>query len=65
MPALDRRDPGRRRAGTQEPGTGEINYPGIARALSEMGYRGPVCMEAFASGDPETALEAFRTAFTV
>jgi hypothetical protein len=24
-----------------------------------------VCMEAFASGEPEAALEAFRTAFTV
>jgi hydroxypyruvate isomerase len=51
--------------GRKEPGTGEINYPGIARALKAMGYRGPVCMEAFASGDAETALEAFRTAFTV
>ena len=30
-----------------------------------MGYRGPVCMEAFASGDAEDALEAFRDAFTV
>ncbi len=26
---------------------------------------GTVCMEAFASGDVETALGAFRTAFTV
>jgi hydroxypyruvate isomerase len=51
--------------GRKEPGTGEINYPGIARALKAMGYRGPVCMEAFASGDSEAALEAFRTAFTV
>jgi hydroxypyruvate isomerase len=51
--------------GRKEPGTGEINYPGIAQALKAMGYRGPVCMEAFASGDAETALEAFRTAFTV
>jgi hydroxypyruvate isomerase len=30
-----------------------------------MGYRGPVCMEAFASGEAEAALEAFRAAFTV
>jgi hydroxypyruvate isomerase len=51
--------------GRKEPGTGEINYPGIARALKGMGYRGPVCMEAFASGDDEAALEAFRAAFTV
>jgi hydroxypyruvate isomerase len=51
--------------GRREPGTGEINYPGVARALDAMGYRGPVCMEAFASGDAEAALAAFRAAFTV
>jgi hydroxypyruvate isomerase len=51
--------------GRKEPGTGEINYPGVAKALKAMGYRGPVCMEAFASGESEKALEAFRAAFTV
>jgi len=51
--------------GRCEPGTGEINYHAIARALFEMGYRGPVGMEAFAKGDPAVALEAFRAAFTV
>jgi hydroxypyruvate isomerase len=51
--------------GRMEPGTGEINYAGVARALNSMGYRGTVCMEAFASGEPEAALEAFRAAFTV
>jgi hydroxypyruvate isomerase len=51
--------------GRKEPGTGEINYPGVARALNAMGYRGPVCMEAFASGDGDAALEAFRAAFTI
>ena len=51
--------------GRKEPGTGEINYPGIARALNDMGYHGPVCMEAFASGDAEAALAAFRAAFAV
>ncbi|WP_299818831.1 TIM barrel protein [uncultured Jannaschia sp.] len=49
--------------GRCEPGTGEIAYPGIARALREMGYAGPVGLEAFASGDPEAALAAFRDAF--
>ncbi len=49
--------------GRKEPGTGEINYAGVAKALREMGYCGAVCIEAFASGDVETALEAFRTAF--
>lgn len=51
--------------GRCEPGTGEINYAGVARALAGMGYSGPVGMEAFASGDPEAALEAFRAAFTL
>lgn len=51
--------------GRCEPGTGEINYSGIARALHEMGYDGPVGMEAFASADAEAALGAFRDAFKV
>jgi hydroxypyruvate isomerase len=51
--------------GRMEPGTGEVNYKGIARALANMGYHGPVGMEAFASGDPEVALKAFREAFTI
>ena len=51
--------------GRNEPGTGEINYKGVAKALKAMGYRGPVGLESNASGDPEKALEAFRSAFTV
>ena len=51
--------------GRCEPGTGEINYRGIAQALKKMGYRGPVGMEAFAVGDAEAALSAFREALTV
>ncbi|MDO8982894.1 TIM barrel protein [Cypionkella sp.] len=51
--------------GRCEPGTGEINYPGIAKALKAMGYSGPVGMEANAAGDEELALKAFRNAFTV
>lgn len=51
--------------GRMEPGTGEINYAGVARHLKQMGFQGTVCMEAFASGDPEQALEAFRSAFSV
>lgn len=49
--------------GRMEPGTGEINYPAIARAIREIGYCGVVAMEAFASGDSETALSRFREAF--
>lgn len=51
--------------GRCEPGTGEINYAGVAKALVEMGYNGPVGMEAWAKGDAEAALDAFRIAFTV
>lgn len=51
--------------GRCEPGTGEIHYPGIARALARMGYHGPVGLEAFASGEEDAALAAFKAAFTV
>ena len=51
--------------GRCEPGTGEISYPAVARALAEMGYDGVVGLEAFASGDSELALERFRAAFTL
>jgi len=50
--------------GRCEPGTGEINYPFIARVLEEIGYRGTVGLEAYASGDDKLALERFRAAFT-
>ncbi|MEE1622240.1 TIM barrel protein [Zafaria sp. Z1313] len=49
--------------GRCEPGTGEVNYAAIARALRGHGYTGVVALEAFASGDSEAALEAFRAAF--
>lgn len=49
--------------GRCEPGTGEINYAGVAHALLQMGYEGPVGMEAWASGTDEAALEAFKSAF--
>jgi hydroxypyruvate isomerase len=51
--------------GRYEPGTGEINYAAVARALNDMGYRGPVGMEAFAQSSSDAALEAFRAAFTL
>ncbi|MEU0383483.1 TIM barrel protein [Streptomyces chartreusis] len=51
--------------GRREPGTGEINYPAVARALKEIGYEGTVAMEAWASGDSELALDRFRSAFTL
>ncbi len=51
--------------GRCEPGTGEIHYNGVAKALVAMGYSGPVGMEAFAHDNAEDALDAFRSAFTV
>jgi hydroxypyruvate isomerase len=49
--------------GRCEPGTGEINYRAIARALREIGFARTVGMEAWASGDSAAALAAFRSAF--
>lgn len=49
--------------GRCEPGTGEIHYPVIARALERIGYEGTVGLEAFASDDSASALERFRSAF--
>lgn len=51
--------------GRCEPGTGEINYPAIARALDKMGYRGVIGMEAWPQSDDELALRRFRAAFTL
>ncbi|MER5173511.1 TIM barrel protein [Thioclava sp. GXIMD2076] len=51
--------------GRCEPGTGEINYAGVARGLQAMGYRGPVAMEAWAKGESDAAVDAFVAAFTL
>ncbi|MEA5454114.1 TIM barrel protein [Sinomonas sp. JGH33] len=49
--------------GRREPGTGEINYAAVHRALADAGYEGTVGLEAYASGDSDSALTAFRAAF--
>jgi hydroxypyruvate isomerase len=54
--------------GRCEPGTGEVRWPFVARALADAGYEGVVAMEAWSS-DPSVdgslrALDAFREAFT-
>lgn len=49
--------------GRCEPGTGEINYKAIARALRRLGYRGVIGLEGWASADPDAALDAFSEAF--
>lgn len=51
--------------GRCEPGTGEINYPGIARGLLDLGYSGPIGMEAFAKEASDVAIDAFVEAFTL
>lgn len=51
--------------GRCEPGTGEVHHPALARVLREVGYSGTVALEAFASGDPHAAIEAFRGAYSV
>lgn len=50
--------------GRCEPGTGEINYPAISRALGRIGYDGVVGLESWASGESDAALDAFQAAFT-
>jgi len=51
--------------GRMQPGTGEINYRAIARALEQVGYCGVVALEGWAEGDSETALAQFRDHFTL
>jgi len=51
--------------GRAQPGTGEISYRTIARALADMGYRGNIGMEAFAwgpDGPQDTTVPAGSTA---
>lgn len=50
--------------GRCEPGTGEIHYPAIAKALHDMGFCGTIGLEAWASGDSNAALASFRAAFS-
>jgi len=49
--------------GRHEPGTGEINYANIARALRTAGFDGSIGLECFPQGSSERAIEAFRRAF--
>ena len=49
--------------GRCEPGTGEVHYPAVARALREMGYDGVVALEGWARADSDSALDAFADAF--
>ncbi|MDL2171390.1 MULTISPECIES: TIM barrel protein [Asaia] len=52
--------------GRCEPGTGEINYPAIARALKRLGYTGVIGLESWAEdGNSERALRRFASSFQV
>jgi hydroxypyruvate isomerase len=50
--------------GRHEPGTGEVHWPAVARALADIGYQGVVALEGSASETDELALERFRQAFS-
>ena len=50
--------------GRHEPGTGEICYPAIAAALRRLHYQGVVGLEAWASDQPDQALDRFHHAFS-
>ncbi|HVC99414.1 MAG TPA: TIM barrel protein [Pirellulales bacterium] len=50
--------------GRHEPGTGEINYPHVVRALREVGYDGAVALEAYPAGNSHQAMSRFREVFS-
>jgi len=50
--------------GRHEPGTGELNYRRVAQALREVGYEGPVVLEAYPEKDPHLALRRLREVFS-
>jgi hydroxypyruvate isomerase len=51
--------------GRAQPGTGEINFPAIAKELSVLGYTGTVGLEGWVLGDTVAGLQEFKDAFTV
>lgn len=50
--------------GRHEPGTGEINYPNIVRALKMNGYNRSIGLECVPSGRSELAIESFIRTFS-
>lgn len=50
--------------GRKEPGTGELNYKNIFKAIAETGYDGFVALECGRSGTTEQALEAVLACLT-
>jgi hydroxypyruvate isomerase len=45
--------------GRHEPGTGEINYPNVLKAIDESGYQGYVALEYVPSGETDAGLDAW------
>jgi hydroxypyruvate isomerase len=45
--------------GRHEPGTGEINYPNVLKAIDESGYQGYVALEYVPLGDTRAGLDAW------
>jgi hydroxypyruvate isomerase len=45
--------------GRHEPGTGEINYPNVLKAIDESGYQGYVALEYVPLGDTQAGLDAW------
>ena len=43
--------------GRNDPGTGEINYPAVYRAIQKTGYAGYICMEYLPLGDATVSLK--------
>jgi hydroxypyruvate isomerase len=50
--------------GRHEPGTGEINYANVFRAIRETGFRDFVAMEYVPAKDPMTTLAEVRAMAT-
>lgn len=51
--------------GRHEPGTGELNYAHVFRAIHDVGYTGAIGLEMSPIGDPMAALKAVREADAV
>ena len=45
--------------GRHEPGTGEINYPNVLKAIDESGYQGYVALEYVPAGDTQAGLDGW------
>ena len=49
--------------GRQQPGTGEINYSNVLKAIENLGYNGFLGLEFFPKGNSRIVIENFRNTF--